>query len=276
MIATRDFTQNYFPAEIDAELAPIPDDELPALVDEALALPAIDLTVAPALLESTAVLVLAPVPRAEWRAVNARLQQTASDPQTRQLLPAAANRLAARKPLEILQRLRLPAPLPLPTDTSDPREREWARLAALPGLWFVRRRNLAYRDDLPGVAVRFAGRDVALDDRIRRRLDTTGLLPQFDALVERATPAVAAEASALLDTPRIAASPALTAAALGELTRMRQLDRASMLAAAARLTAPGVGRSPRRPTGARPTWRRERPAIRRCRSSPPRWSAAQP
>jgi hypothetical protein len=241
MIATRDFTQNYFPAEIDAELAPIPDDELPALVDEALALPAIDLTVAPALLESTAVLVLAPVPRAEWRAVNARLQQTASDPQTRQLLPAAANRLAARKPLEILQRLRLPAPLPLPTDTSDPREREWARLAALPGLWFMRRRNLAYRDDLPGVAVRFAGRDVALDDRIRRRLDTTGLLPQFDALVERATPAVAAEASALLDTPRIAASPALTPAALGELTRMRQLDRASMLAAAARLTAPGVG-----------------------------------
>jgi hypothetical protein len=241
MIATRDFTQSYFPAEIDAELAPIPDDELPAQVDEALALPAIDLTVVPALLESTAVLVLAPVPRAEWRAVIARLQQTASAPQTRRLLPAAANRLAARKPLEILQRLRLPAPLPLPTDTSDPREREWARLAALPGLWFARRRNLAYRDDLPGVAVRFAGRDVALDDRVRRRLDTTGLLPQFDALVERATPEVAAEASALLETPRIAASPALTAAALGELTRMRQLDRASVLAASARLTAPGVG-----------------------------------
>jgi hypothetical protein len=129
----------------------------------------------------------------------------------------------------------------LPTDTSDPREREWARLAALPGLWFVRRRNLAYRDDLPGVAVRFAGRDVALEDRLRRRLDTTGLLPQFDALVERAAPDVAAEAGALLASPRIAASPALTAAALGELTRVRQLDRASVLAASARLTAPGVG-----------------------------------
>ena len=51
MIATSDFTQSYFPAEIDTELAPIPDDELPALVEEALALPAIDLTVAPALLE---------------------------------------------------------------------------------------------------------------------------------------------------------------------------------------------------------------------------------
>ena len=53
MIATRDFTQSYFPAEIDTELAPIPDDELPALVEEALALPAIDLTVAPALLNQS-------------------------------------------------------------------------------------------------------------------------------------------------------------------------------------------------------------------------------
>jgi hypothetical protein len=241
IIATSDFTQSYFPAEIDTELAPIPDDELPALVEEALALPAIDLTVAPALLESTAVLVLAPVPRTQWRAVITRLQQTGTDPQVRQLVPAAANRLAARKPLEILQRLRLPVPLPLPVDTSDPREREWARLAALPNLWFVRRRNLAYRDDLPGVAVRFAGRDVAVEDAVRRRLDATGLRPQFDAVVEKATPGVAAEVSALLDSPRFATSPVLTAAALGELTRIEALDRAAVLAASARLSLPGLG-----------------------------------
>jgi hypothetical protein len=241
MIATRDFTQSYFPAEIDTELAPIPDDELPALVEEALALPPIDLTVAPTLLESTAVLVLAPVPRSQWRAVITRLQQTATDPQTRQLVPAAANRLAARKPLEILQRLRLPVPLPLPVDTSDPREREWARLAALPNLWFVRRRNLAYRDDLPGVAVRFAGRNVALEDVVRRRLDPSSLRPQFDAVMDKATPEVAAEVSALLDSPRFATSPVLTAAALGELTRIETLDRAAVLAASARLSLPGTG-----------------------------------
>ena len=133
-----------------------------------------------------------------------------------------------------MQRLRLPVPLPLPVDTSDPREREWARLAALPNLWFVRRRNLAYRDDLPGVAVRFAGRDVAVEDAVRRRLDATGLRPQFDAVVEKATPGVAAEVSALLDSPRFATSPVLTAAALGELTRIETLDRAAVLAASAR------------------------------------------
>ena len=241
MIATRDFTQNFFPAEIDAELAPIPDDELPAMVDEALGLPAIDLTVPPALLDSTAVLVLAPVPRAEWVAVNNKLKRMGSAPATRQLLPSAANRLAARKPLEILQRLRLPPPLPVPIDTSDPVEQEWARLAALPNLWFVRRRNLAYRDDLAGRFVRFAGRNVAVEDSVRTRLEPTGLRPQFDALVERAPPNVAAEVSALLASPRFATSRVLTAAALGDLTRIGQLDRASVLATSARLTAPGVG-----------------------------------
>ena len=241
MISTRDFTQNFFPAEIDAELAPIPEDELPAMVDEALGLPAVDLTVPPALLDSTAVLVLAPVPRAEWIAVNNQLNQTGSTPATRQLLPAAANRLAARKPLEILQRLRLPSPLPVPVDTSDPVQQEWARLATLPNLWFVRRRNLAYRDDLAGRFVRFAGRDVAAEDSVRARLEPTGLRPQFDALVERAPPNVAAEVTALLASPRFATSRVLTAAALGDLTRIGQLDRASVLAASARLTASGVG-----------------------------------
>jgi hypothetical protein len=241
MIATRDFTQNFFPAEVDAELSAVPEDELPVMVDEALGLPPIDLTVPPALLESTAVLVLAPVPRAEWVAVNNRLNQTGTAPATRQLLPAAANRLAARKPLQILQRLRIPAPLPVPIDTSNPVEQEWARLAALPNLWFVRRRSLAYRDDLAGRFVRFAGRDVSAEDRVRTRLAPVGLGPQFDALVERAPPNVAAEVSALLESPRFATSPVLTAAALGELTRMRQLDRASVLATSARLTAPGAG-----------------------------------
>ena len=158
MIDTRDFTQSYFPAEIDCELAPIPEDELPALIDEALALPAIDLSIPAELLDSTSVLVLAPVPRKDWRTTASKLSQSGITAATRRLLPAASNRLAARKPLQIVQRL-LPMPAVLDVDLSDPREQEWARLASLPELWFVRRRNLAYRDDLAGAALRFAGFD---------------------------------------------------------------------------------------------------------------------
>jgi len=177
MINASDFTQNFFAAEIDCELAPIPEDELPALIDEALALPALDLELPAEMLDATAVLILAPVPRSEWRATLARLQQTITDTRTRRLMPAASNRLAARKPLEILQRLRLPRPLALPVDIGDPREREWGRLAALPRLWFVRRRNLAYREDLPGAPVPFAGVEGESEGNLLRRLDGNGLRP---------------------------------------------------------------------------------------------------
>ena len=203
MIATSDFTQSYFPAEIDTELARFPRRRVAGAGRRSARAAGIDLTVAPALLESIAELVLAPVPRTQWRAVITRLQQT--EPTLRCgswcRPPPIVSPRASRSRSQ--QRLRLPVPLPLPTDTSDPREREWARLAALPNLWFVRRRNLAYRDDLSGVAVRFAGRDVAVEDAVRRRLDATGLRPQFDAVVEKATPEVAAEVSALLDSPAL-------------------------------------------------------------------------
>lgn len=241
MIDTRDFTQNFFPAEIDVEFAPIPQDELPALIDEALALPAIDLNVPMEMLDATAVLILAPVPRNEWRATLARLQQAPVDPRTRRLLPAASNRLAARKPLEILQRIRLPRPLPVLVDASDPREQEWARLARLPELWFVRRRNLAYREDLPGAPVPFAGIDRPNEADLLRRIDDFGLRDRFERLINNASTAGGAELTALLASPRFAASPALTAAAISDLSRVQDLDRASVLAVSAKLSEPGVG-----------------------------------
>lgn len=148
IIATSDFTQRYFPTEVDVDFSVIPEDELPALVEESLALPPIDLQDSEAALDRTAVLVLAPVPRAEWRAVIARLES-----RVRTLRPAAPNQVALRKPLEILTRLRLPLPLPAPA----PSDAEWTRLANLPRLWYVRRRNLAYRDDLAGTPLAVIG-----------------------------------------------------------------------------------------------------------------------
>lgn len=147
VIDTTDFTQRYFPSEVDCDFSIIPDDELPALVEEALALPPIDFLAPEAALDLTAVLILAPVPRATFRSTLSRLQS-----RTRLLKPAAPNLVAQRKPLEILQRLRLPLPVSAPV-VATPADAEWARLANLPTLWYVRRRNLAYRDDLAGTPV---------------------------------------------------------------------------------------------------------------------------
>jgi hypothetical protein len=43
MIDSRDFTQRYFPPEMAVDFSIIPEDELPALVEESLSLPPIDL-----------------------------------------------------------------------------------------------------------------------------------------------------------------------------------------------------------------------------------------
>ncbi|HRD92362.1 MAG TPA: hypothetical protein PK201_04505 [Accumulibacter sp.] len=246
MIDSRDFTQRYFPPEMAVDFSIVPEDELPALVEEALSLPPIDLEAPSATLESTSILLLAPIPRNEWRAVSSRLTT-----RTRSLRPAAINLVATRKPLEILQQLRIPR-LP-PVEPSDPSTAEWARLAALPELWFVRRRNLAYRDDLAGEAIRLAGRE-ALEtiSSDSPRLTALGLDVASNRVFERATPRAALEVQSLLASPRFAESPSLTAAALGELGRAETLDQAAVLRVAADLAAPGVGEGLIRLERARP------------------------
>lgn len=230
-----DFTQSYFPPEVDVDFSIIPEDELPTLVEEALALPPIDLEAAPETLESTAVLVLAPVPRNQWREVVARLQTM-----TRAVKPAAPNLVAARKPLEILQRLRLPRTVITPLDPTSPSDAEWQRLARLTNLWFVRRRNIAYREDVSGTAVRLAGREAG-EEILANRLASLGLRENFDELLTRATPAARAELTNLLSSPRFTDSPALTAVALGEFSRASTLDQAAALRAASTVTADKTG-----------------------------------
>jgi hypothetical protein len=241
VINPADFTQSYFPAEIDADFSIVPEDELPALLEDALALPPIDLTLPGEALDSTAVAILAPVPRNEWRAVSTRLTT-----RVRPLRPAALNLVAQRKPLETLLRLRPLVPvLPLP-DPADPSDAEWQRLARLPNLWFVRRRQLAYRDDLAGTSLRFASADDGnVVERVRGRIEGLGLGTNLDRVLTAASPAATAEVTRLLSSPRFVDSPALTAAALGELSARAEsagtIDTAAAVAVTSSLTAAGAG-----------------------------------
>lgn len=248
VINPADFTQSYFPAQVDVDFTPIPEDELPALVEEALALPPIDFSASAEVLDSTAIVIVAPVPRHEWRAVMARLNTT-----TRIIKPAAPNLIAQRKPLEILQRLRLPRLAQALPDVTNPSDAEWQRLARLGTLWFVRRRNLAYRDDLAGAPVQLTGRnELLLENDLRTRIATLGLSSQFDAVLSRASPAATSQVISLLSAPRFTESPALTAAAIGSLKASAEsqpatantavtLDRATVLDVSAKLNASGVG-----------------------------------
>ena len=136
--------------------------------------------------------------------------------------------------------------------TASPSDAEWARLASLPRLWYVRRRNLAYRDDLAGTPVSIAGRDErVVEQNLRERLATLGLGSALGKVLAATTPQAASRVMNLLASPRIAASPTLTAATLGALTaraiqnsdkaRRASLDHATVLGVASDLARAGDG-----------------------------------
>ena len=244
VVNAQDFTQNYFPAEVEVDFTIIPEDELPALIEEALALQPIDLTVSPESLDSTAVMILAPVPRHTWRAVMARLESV-----QRVVKPAAPNLIARRKPFEILQKLRLPREALTTLAPVGASDAEWQRLAGLGTLWFVRRRHLAYRDDLVGSYKEISGIDErALEVSLNARITQLGLTPRLDFVLAQASPAAASAVISLLAAKRFQESAALTAAALGLLTDAistaeqlegkAALDKASVLGIAAVLALP--------------------------------------
>ena len=177
-----------FPAEIDADFSIIPEDELPALIEDALALPPIDLTLPAEALDSTAVAILAPVPRNEWRAVVAPAHHARA---RRFVRRRRTSWHSASRSKRCCGCGRWCPILPLP-DPGDPSDAEWQRLARLPNLWFVRRRHLAYRDDLAGASLRFAaaGRR-RVTERVRERLTSLGLTANLDRVLTGASPAAA-------------------------------------------------------------------------------------
>ena len=131
----------------------------------------------------------------------------------------------------------------------------------------MRRRNLAYRDDLAGTPVAVAGgNELTIERTVRDRIATLGLSGVLDNVLLNASPKAVTSTLNLLGSPRLVASPALTAATLGALvtkveaqpatgggdtvsggtggtptTAPAVLDHASVLAVAADLAKPNVG-----------------------------------
>ena len=158
-----DFTQLFFPPEVDVDLAIIPEDELIALIEESYLLPPIDLTVGGDNLESVDVIVLLPVPRTRFRELHTQLTPPPTPPALenpaviRPLRAAAVGMIAKRRPLEVLTGLRIARRtvlgLDAPVDSADPVDVRWQQELNAPDLrtlWYVRRRNLAYAAAVTG------------------------------------------------------------------------------------------------------------------------------
>jgi hypothetical protein len=113
-IDTVGLTQTFFPQQMNVQLNIIPNDELPAVVEDGLSLPPIDLTLPASTYANMSVFVLIPVPRENFATLSASLQATQLNP----ALPQAPASSAVKPLLQLFQNQ---AVLALPsTSTASP------------------------------------------------------------------------------------------------------------------------------------------------------------
>jgi hypothetical protein len=89
-----------------------------------------------------------------------------------------------------------------------------------PLLWYVRRRSIAYRSQVEGLAIKVSGDDVASSAMVNANVTNLGLQKRLTELSGKATPEANARVAALLSAPRVAASDVLTAAIVGDLEKV--------------------------------------------------------
>lgn len=151
-------TQRFFPAGLDVALSFVPEDELPALIEESLLLPPIDLTADADALEGTGVVVLVPLSRAGFTAKRSALPNwDASLPTLRtgfvrtKAFATPRDRLLGR---QIFRNGSTPAPVvPAAADDEEPWRQLLRDALNQPLLWYLRRRNLPIPANVAGTPV---------------------------------------------------------------------------------------------------------------------------
>ena len=172
-------TQRFFPAGIEVELSFVPEDEMPAIIEESLLLPPIDLTDTAEERTGTGVIVLVPLRRAAFNQNRRTLPNF--DAELPQLRPAflQLKGLAPPKELLLAQRFR---GLPLQPQINPPEE-AWRGLVrdALqnPLLWYVRRRHAPIPSNIAGTPVS------ATHAAVGNPIKFVGILQSNEVLAER-------------------------------------------------------------------------------------------
>jgi len=175
-------TQRFFPAGIEVELSFIPEDELPALIEESLLVPPIDLTAGLDGLSGTGVIVLVPLSRSEFALNRSSLPNW--DPELPRLRPVFTEIKARATPRDLLLS-RLFRPVIASTPTEDEDEVPWRGLLrnglSQQLLWYVRRRHLPIPSNVAGTPV--SGDSIIVSDPRR----FTDLITEDATLGDRVT-----------------------------------------------------------------------------------------
>jgi len=233
-----DFSHTFFPAEMDVELSIVPEDELPAMIEESMVQPALDLSLTGDAQESTSVMVVMPVPRHELRTLNEKLSSL------RRALPAAQpGMIAKRKPIsaltQLLARRKFAFELPQVV-TADSTWRE--ELGKQPRLWYLRRRNLHYKAEVTSVMVEMLSTESEIEDLLSEHIGTLNLRTRFNALLNRGTRMASAELTSFMASSMLRKdSGVATRAVVAELEKAETLDRLEVLKVAERFSDPSFG-----------------------------------
>ena len=233
-----DFSHSYFPAEIDVELSIIPEDELQALIEDAMLLPPLDLSLSGEAQESTSVLVVMPVARHLFRSLSHSLPTL-----TRELTAAQPGMLAKRKPITALNQLMLRRTLiPILPEVLTTDSLWRTELSKQSQLWYLRRRNLHYKADITSWSINMKSEESVMDGLVAERVANLNLKTRFNTLLTRGTSAANAELTAFMASPLLReGSDSVIKAAVAELEKVETLDRVAVMKVAERFTNPSFG-----------------------------------
>ncbi len=106
------FSQAFFPQQLDVRLSVVPVDEIPALIDDSMSLPPIDLTLPANAYADLCVFALVPVSRSGFAALKKSLPTLAPNPTVPQIL-------SFRTPLDLMRLYRGSIQVMLPTQNQN-------------------------------------------------------------------------------------------------------------------------------------------------------------
>jgi hypothetical protein len=246
-----DFSQTYFPAQIQTDISIIPADELPVVIEESLMLPEIDLTNTADELESTSVLLLVPVQRAQLPSLRLSLTSL-----SKPLRPAAPGILFDRKPIQALAGMTAMRRQPPLVDTGRTTDSAWQKAIAQNSmLWYVRRRNLHLSEEVSGTRIQVAVDEEGSEKAMSDRLTSMGLGDRVDAIQAKSTTAGKAEVNARLASPALA-HPIVAESVVHELEQQPKIDHATAVTVTEPFNQPHMGEGIARLEAANPALKR--------------------
>jgi len=244
--------QWFFPADVEADLVLIAEDELPELIEEAMPLGPYDLSQGAKIAEASPIMIAITVPRDDFAATAQALGGV-----LRQSIGPRLGSFARRRPIDALLR-RFQRPASLVGGPTVPELVPWENaLAGASSLFFFRQRRrartsfaLARYGPIP-IEQRPSGTLFAL---IRERIDAAGELARFDQLLAEAGAEALERLEALFSLGSFAA-PVLVNGVMAELssrTRRRLLEPNKVTAGGASISIAGVPAGAPAPLRVRP------------------------